>query len=122
LEGEREDGQERLVVGVDQGQVLHERGPHVHAAKSRIDQLGRVNRGIDRRVWEQVVEDLQDKLGAAHLIQVVVDDGKFHTSTEWKVLSTEWRVLGGRQLSTHNPALSTSICSAHAKYGGNGLQ
>ena len=78
LEGEGEDGQERLVVVVHQRQALHERGAHVHLPEGRIDQIGSVDGGVDRGAGEDFVQGDQDALGAPHLIQIVVDDGQLH--------------------------------------------
>src|SRR5581483_1932443 len=46
FEGKGEEGQKRLVVRVDEWQALHEAGAHVHAGKGRVDEPGRVDRGI----------------------------------------------------------------------------
>src|SRR5262249_60286275 len=76
LERQRVQQQERLVLAGDQRQPLHERSPHVDAADDRRHLLRPIHRRVHGRIGKQRVQLFQHALGAAVLVQVVVNQGK----------------------------------------------
>ena len=69
------------MVALGQGQLLYERGANIPGAVIVRHSLGVVERGIDRSLGIEVVDGLQHLLGAAMLVQPVVDDGHLHAQS-----------------------------------------
>ena len=75
LECRRVEREKRLVAAGGERQALHKGGMHLHLPERGRYERRLVHGRIDGRRGKDLVEHFEDALGAAHLVEVVVDDG-----------------------------------------------
>ena len=100
------------------GETLHKRGADVPLPIVVGHHIGIIDRGKNRRIGVERVECLKDALGAAVLVQVIVDEGNTHNPDPWRQHDrSRARVALGNKLyrTTHrrrNPLLGCRYGSA----------
>ena len=78
LDGKREERQVVTIEPVDQRQALDERGPDAMAGDRGRHAAGDVDQREQVGLGQQLTEDLEGLLAAAHAGEPVVNEGCFH--------------------------------------------